>query len=98
MTKLHDYYDPNSARERLRNENRLPIPPRLPAVRPLNEIIPNEALQEVGMRVMGECGPCSGSGKRHSIFDDCNCEPLCEELGICGCCEGQRFHECPWPK
>jgi hypothetical protein len=37
---------------------------------------------------MAECTPCSGSGKRHSIFDFCNCEPECEGLGVCAACNG----------
>lgn len=35
-----------------------------------------------------KCGPCSGSGKRHSIFDFCNCNQKCEDLGVCGACDG----------
>lgn len=38
-----------------------------------------------------KCGPCSGSGKRHSIFDTCSCEPECEGLGKCCACEGSGF-------
>lgn len=35
------------------------------------------------------CIPCAGSGKRHSIFDDCvSCEPRCVGLGRCGACGG----------
>jgi hypothetical protein len=34
------------------------------------------------------CGPCAGSGKRHSIFDFCGCDPECEGLGVCGACAG----------
>lgn len=36
-----------------------------------------------------KCGPCSGSGKAHSIFDDCACEPECDGLGVCGACGGK---------
>jgi len=36
-----------------------------------------------------DCGPCEGSGKRHSMFDFCNCEPPCaDEWGVCAACEG----------
>jgi hypothetical protein len=42
---------------------------------------------------------CSGTGRRHSIFDDCLCEPACEGFGVCLGCEGSglefpRRHLC----
>jgi len=40
------------------------------------------------------CGPCQGSGWRHSIFDPCGCEPECTSnggQGDCGGCGGTGF-------
>jgi hypothetical protein len=37
-----------------------------------------------------KCEPCAGTGKRHSMFDFCFCEPRCDGdgYGECGACEG----------
>lgn len=38
--------------------------------------------------VKKKCGPCAGTGKRHSIFDFCDCDVVCEDLGKCAACGG----------
>lgn len=43
---------------------------------------------EVPAKALEKCGPCAGSGKRHSAFDTCSCEPECEGYGVCGGCDG----------